>query len=126
VDALSACVTLPARAFCDLLSQLAMPPLAGMAHAALGTAPPDGTAHACSVDGLHPSDLAWARSAFPSGGFATLAKQAITYTGAYTQVPTDSFPGQLALVTGAPRGASQQCRPLVLRFAYRSGSSVRC
>jgi hypothetical protein len=85
------------------------------------------TAAACarSVDGMHATDLAWAHRVFPSGGFATLAKQAIT---AYTQVPTDSFPGLLSLVTGAlhPRCrvrrvapcAAVRCCGTVLRLSH--------
>lgn len=55
----------------------------------------------CSVDGMHTSDLRMAKKVFPTGGFAMIASQGITYTDAQTQAGTDSFPGLLSLVTGA-------------------------
>jgi Type I phosphodiesterase / nucleotide pyrophosphatase len=48
----------------------------------------------------------------PEGGFAKLTKRGTTYTRAYTQVPTDSFPGLLSLVTGvSPLTVPCQCWP---------------
>jgi hypothetical protein len=53
-----------------------------------------------SIDGLHHSDLVnWVRDN-PESALAELAAKGITYANARTPVPSDSFPGLLALVTG--------------------------
>jgi hypothetical protein len=53
-----------------------------------------------SVDGLHAIDLENYVATHPSGALAALAKTGIRYSSAMTPVPSDSFPGTLALVTG--------------------------
>jgi hypothetical protein len=53
-----------------------------------------------SVDGLHQVDVANHVAAHPDSTLAALASNGITYTGARTTTPSDSFPGLLALVTG--------------------------
>ncbi len=53
-----------------------------------------------SVDGLHQSDLEWYVSNHPSSELAMLADGGAEYTGAQTPVPSDSFPGMVAQVTG--------------------------
>ncbi|MEA2617295.1 MAG: hypothetical protein QOE72_3078 [Chloroflexota bacterium] len=53
-----------------------------------------------SVDGMHQSDLAFYIKAHPGSALATLVKQGAQYTRAETPVPSDSFPGLIAQVTG--------------------------
>jgi Type I phosphodiesterase / nucleotide pyrophosphatase len=53
-----------------------------------------------SVDGLHQQDLALYVRAHPKSAMANLAAQGLTYTGARSGLPSDSFPGLLALITG--------------------------
>ena len=59
-----------------------------------------------SVDGLHAADLARYVHAHPHSALAELARRGVTYTGAKTTFPSDSFPGMVAQVTGAPPGTS--------------------
>src|SRR5258708_35818106 len=66
------------------------------------------TAHVLliSVDGLHQSDLEWYVRTHPGSELAKLADGGAEYTGAQTPIPSDSFPGMVAQVTGAnPRTA---------------------
>ena len=53
-----------------------------------------------SVDGLHAGDLARFVASHPDGAMAGLARRGTTFADAYAPVPSDSFPGLLALVTG--------------------------
>ena len=53
-----------------------------------------------SVDGLHQSDLAWYVGQHPSSALAKLVHKGVEYTRAVTPVPSDSFPGMVAQVTG--------------------------
>src|ERR1700681_1519954 len=53
-----------------------------------------------SVDGLHQSDLAWYVSHHPGSALAALTGAGIEFTQAQTPVPSDSFPGMVAQVTG--------------------------
>ncbi len=53
-----------------------------------------------SVDGLHQSDLEWYVSNHPGSELAKLAGGGAEYTGAHTPIPSDSFPGMVAQVTG--------------------------
>jgi hypothetical protein len=53
-----------------------------------------------SVDGMHQTDLAFYIKAHPKSNLARLAKQGAEYTRAETPVPSDSFPGLTAQVTG--------------------------
>src|ERR1700693_3826975 len=53
-----------------------------------------------SVDGLHQSDLAWYVRTHPSSALAQLVKNGAEFTNAQTPVPSDSFPGMVAQVTG--------------------------
>jgi type I phosphodiesterase/nucleotide pyrophosphatase len=53
-----------------------------------------------SVDGLHQSDLQWYVSTHPGSALADLASGGVEYTGAETPIPSDSFPGMTAQVTG--------------------------
>jgi hypothetical protein len=53
-----------------------------------------------SVDGLHAIDLANYVAANPASTLASLASTGVVYPNAVTTVPSDSFPGLLAAVTG--------------------------
>ncbi|MDT5112301.1 MAG: hypothetical protein QOE20_4191 [Mycobacterium sp.] len=53
-----------------------------------------------SVDGMHATDLAGFVTTHPQSALAKLAGRAANFTGAQTPVPSDSFPGLLAQVTG--------------------------
>ena len=53
-----------------------------------------------SVDGLHQTDLAWYVSHNPHSALAVLTNGGVEFTGAKTPVPSDSFPGMVAQVTG--------------------------
>ncbi|MEU4674442.1 alkaline phosphatase family protein [Amycolatopsis sp. NPDC023774] len=53
-----------------------------------------------SVDGMHQSDLAWYTAAHPHSALASLVAHGTQYTHANTPVPSDSFPGLVAQVTG--------------------------
>ncbi len=59
-----------------------------------------------SVDGLHQSDLEWYISNHPESELAKLAGGGAEYARAQTPIPSDSFPGMIAQVTGGnPRTA---------------------
>jgi hypothetical protein len=59
-----------------------------------------------SVDGLHQSDLEWYVQSHPGSELAKLVGGGAEYSGARTPIPSDSFPGMVAQVTGAnPRTA---------------------
>lgn len=53
-----------------------------------------------SVDGLHATDLATFVKAKPDSSLAALSGAGVTFTNASSAMPSDSFPGLLALVTG--------------------------
>lgn len=53
-----------------------------------------------SVDGLHETDLARFVAAEPGSALAALAAHGIHYRNAATAMPSDSFPGLLAMITG--------------------------
>jgi hypothetical protein len=53
-----------------------------------------------SVDGLHQSDLSWYAKAHPHSALASLVGSGVEFTGAQTPIPSDSFPGMVAQVTG--------------------------
>ncbi len=59
-----------------------------------------------SVDGLHQSDLAWYVAKHPGSALAALTHQGTEYTNARTPVPSDSFPGMVAQVTGGNPGTT--------------------
>ena len=63
---------------------------------------PDNAQHVLllSVDGMHQSDLAGYIRTRPDSPLAMLVGRGISYTNAQTPVPSDSFPGLLAQVTG--------------------------
>ncbi|WP_051709946.1 alkaline phosphatase family protein [Andreprevotia chitinilytica] len=53
-----------------------------------------------SVDGMHQQDLARFVADHPTSTMAALSRSGITYNGANTPTPSDSFPGLLALIAG--------------------------
>jgi hypothetical protein len=53
-----------------------------------------------SVDGMHAADLATLARLKPDANMVALGKTGVTYTNASSALPSDSFPGLLALVTG--------------------------
>ncbi len=53
-----------------------------------------------SVDGLHQSDLDLYVHRHPNSSLATLVSHGAEFTAAQTPVPSDSFPGMIAQVTG--------------------------
>jgi hypothetical protein len=53
-----------------------------------------------SLDGLHAIDLANYVKARPNSSLAQLSQHGITYTNARTSLPSNSWPGLLAMVTG--------------------------
>src|SRR5260221_13000 len=59
-----------------------------------------------SVDGLHQSDLAWYVKQHPQSALAKLVGGGVDYSHASTPVPSDSFPGMVAQVTGGNPGTT--------------------
>ncbi|RAG86772.1 phosphodiesterase [Streptacidiphilus pinicola] len=57
-----------------------------------------------SVDGMHQSDLAWYVAAHPNSALAQLVDAGTQYTHASTTIPSDSFPGMVAQLTGGSPG----------------------
>jgi hypothetical protein len=53
-----------------------------------------------SVDGLHRSDLEWYVRSYPGSELAKLVDGGAEYARAHTPIPSDSFPGMTAQVTG--------------------------
>ena len=87
--------------------------LGGVLAAAPSQADSHGTSHAVakhvlliSVDGLHQSDLAWYVKQHPDSALAKLVDGGVDYSAASTPVPSDSFPGMTAQVTGGDPGTT--------------------
>jgi arylsulfatase A-like enzyme len=59
-----------------------------------------------SVDGLHQADLASYVRAHPTSALARLVARGTSFTHAQTPVPSDSFPGMVAQVTGGNPGTT--------------------
>ncbi|HEY3717617.1 MAG TPA: alkaline phosphatase family protein [Jatrophihabitantaceae bacterium] len=59
-----------------------------------------------SVDGLHQSDLAYYVAAHPHSALADLVGNGAEYTHAKTTLPSDSFPGMIAQLTGGGPGTA--------------------
>ncbi len=53
-----------------------------------------------SVDGMHEADLRVYVASHPASTLAALSRSGVTYSQARSTMPSDSFPGLLALVTG--------------------------
>src|SRR3954451_7082621 len=53
-----------------------------------------------SIDGMHALDMANFIAAHPGSTLASLSQTGVFYPNAFAPVPTDSFPGLLALVSG--------------------------
>ncbi|MGC2034611.1 MAG: alkaline phosphatase family protein [Thermoplasmata archaeon] len=59
-----------------------------------------------SVDGLHQSDLEWYVQNYPDSELALLVRGGIEFSNAHTPVPSDSYPGTIALMTGGDPGVT--------------------
>jgi len=59
-----------------------------------------------SVDGLHQSDVNWYVATHPGSTLADLVHSGADFTHASTTVPSDSFPGMVAQVTGGNPGTT--------------------
>lgn len=59
-----------------------------------------------SVDGMHQSDLTTYITQHPDSALASLVHTGVEYTQANTPVPSDSFPGMAAQVTGGNPGST--------------------
>jgi arylsulfatase A-like enzyme len=59
-----------------------------------------------SVDGLHESDLHWYVGRHPHSALASLVGDGVEFAHAQTPVPSDSFPGMVAQVTGGNPGTT--------------------
>ena len=59
-----------------------------------------------SIDGMHGVDLQRFVTTHPGSALAKLSRTGVTYANAYAPVPTDSFPGLLALTTGGHPGST--------------------
>jgi hypothetical protein len=59
-----------------------------------------------SVDGLHQSDINWYIANHPGSTLADLVHNGADFTNASTTVPSDSFPGMVAQVTGGNPGTT--------------------
>ena len=79
---------------------IAAVPLGSMGHAA--AKPQSAAQHVLllSIDGMHQSDLDFYVKANPSSVLAKLVHKGAEFTNAETPVPSDSFPGMVAQVTG--------------------------
>jgi hypothetical protein len=53
-----------------------------------------------SIDGMHQSDLDYYVHLHPDSAMASMVHNGVQYTKAQTQVPSDSYPGIVALLTG--------------------------
>ena len=76
------------------------PEAAGVHRCAAGQKPCIQHVLLVSVDGLHGVDLENFVESNPHSALASLTRSGTTYADAVTPVPTDSFPGLLALTTG--------------------------
>ena len=84
------------------LAGVAALPAAGAARVSAHTATASPIQHVLvlSVDGLHESDLRWYDEHFPGSALAQLSRDGADYAHAMTPIPSDSFPGTVALFTG--------------------------
>lgn len=99
--------------------------LTGAAGAGTATAAPTGR-HVLylSVDGLHQSDLTQYIAAHPASTLARLTAHGTEYTNASTSEPSDSFPGALAVFTGAsPKTTGVYYDASYDRTLYPAGSN---
>src|SRR5664279_1520974 len=81
--------------------KIALGLLAGMTISATAQAADVDHVLLISVDGMHALDVARYVEGNPNSALAELSKHGITYSNARTPADSDSFPGLLALVTGA-------------------------
>ena len=80
----------------------------------------------CSVDGLHVSDLQYiVTTQLPNGNLSYLAGLGTTYTNASTSAPSDSFPGIMALHSGAASFAAPWHCKVAVRVLVRQTAPRR-
>ena len=92
-----------AAGICTVAAALAYGSPTGTSQAAPTTGPAQHVL-LISVDGLHQSDLRWWVRHHPDSVLARLARSGTQYTDAATPIPSDSFPGLVAQVTGGDPG----------------------
>lgn len=79
-----------------------------------------------SIDGFHPVDLANFIQSHPSSALAQLSSTGVTYTEVSTPKPSNSFPGLLAMVTGAePRSTGIWYEGAYARKLSPAGSNCK-
>src|SRR5438105_6810634 len=79
-----------------------------------------------SVDGLHDFDLNLWVAQHPESNLADLVDQGTTYNQASTSIPSDSFPGLLAMVTGGtPKSTGVFYDAAYDRSLYPPGSACQ-
>jgi hypothetical protein len=79
-----------------------------------------------SVDGLHQSDLARYTATHPASALAELLGHGTEYTHARTPVPSDSFPGLLAQVTGGTPGTTGVYYDATYNRALLPAGTISC
>ena len=90
---------LPASALAFALATTAVTVVPAHAGGPVGPPPADHVL-LLSVDGMHQADLAWYVSHRPGSSLARLVAGGVEFAHAQTPVPSDSFPGMVAQVTG--------------------------
>lgn len=79
-----------------------------------------------SVDGLHAIDIANYAATHPKGAMAKLLATGVSYPSALSTMPSDSFPGMLALVTGGtPKSTGVYYDDTFERSFYEAGSDCK-
>lgn len=77
-----------------------------------------------SVDGLHEVDLRRYVAGHPGSALAKLSRRGTTFSNAYTTLPSDSFPGMIAQVTGGtPKSTGVYYDASFTRDYYPAGSN---
>lgn len=77
-----------------------------------------------SVDGMHESDLATYVASHPRSAVAALVARGVDFPAAQTPVPSDSFPGLLAQVTGGtPRTTGVYYDDSYARDLFKAGTT---
>lgn len=79
-----------------------------------------------SVDGLHQADLARYVRTHPRSALAALVRRGLEYTRAHTPVPSDSFPGMVAQVTGGRPATTGVYYDVSYNRALLPAGTARC
>ena len=78
-----------------------------------------------SIDGLHALDLTNLVQLAPESNIAQLSQHGIRYTNASTSLPSDSFPGLAALLTGGSPQTTGFWYDVTYNRASRSDHALR-